>query len=178
MAYITRSAKWKVSYLFFASDIFKSNGSCYHFSCDPFRTLNPLQKKNGMIYLFIQSFKLSSIHDMDFPSSISGIKSSFFVPLSSYSSHLFHCIYNSSITVLVFILSQVATHIQNLFKEIWQIFHRAYKPNCSTFLKHVSSYMFFGERNTLTHSPWDIKEGFQNFTPKSKSGITYYWAKT
>ena len=31
---------------------------------------------------------LSSIHDLDFPSSISNIKSYFFVPLSSYSSHI------------------------------------------------------------------------------------------
>ena len=56
--------------------------------CDPFPILSPLQKKNGMLYLFVVSFQLSSIHDLDFPSSISGIMSSFYVPLSSYSSHI------------------------------------------------------------------------------------------
>ena len=89
MVYITRSAKWKVSYLFCLHQT-DSNpmDPAIISSCDPFPTLSLLQKKNGMLYLFIESFKISSIHDMDFPSSISVINSSFFVPLSSYSSHI------------------------------------------------------------------------------------------
>ena len=89
MVYITRYSKWKVSYLFCLHQT-DSNpmDPAIISSCDPFPTLSLLQKKNGMLYLFLESFKLSSIHDLDFPSSIYGINSSFSVPLSSCSSHI------------------------------------------------------------------------------------------
>ena len=110
MAYITRSTKWKVSYLFclHQTDSNPMDPTIIS-SCDPFPTLIPLQNKNGILYLFVESFKISSIHDVDFPSSISGIKSSFFVPLSSYSSHI-------SFTARVKSVSYFPQHlVDNLF---------------------------------------------------------------
>ena len=107
---ITRSTKWKVSYLFCLHQTYSNPmDPAIISSCDPFPTLSPLQKKNGMLYLFVESFNLSSIHDMYFPSSIYGINSSFYVPLSLYSSHI-------SFTTRVKFISAFPRHLDdNLF---------------------------------------------------------------